>query len=77
MGIIKKQFGFLQSMETLVALITFNVLIQRWLEVNQNVYACFMDYKIVFDIVLHDQLNNALISKHLEYRALRIISKLY
>ena len=77
MDIGKTQFGFRQGLGTREALFTFNVLVQRCLDVSQDVYVCFLDYNKAFDKVRHDQLLNVLKSKHLDHKDLRIIHNLY
>lgn len=68
---------FTKGLGTRKALFSLNVLIQRGLDVNQNVYACFIDYNKAFDKVRHDQLMSILKVKHLNYRDQQIISNLY
>lgn len=52
------QFGFCMKVDTREAIFSLNVLIQRCLEVNKAVYACYADYVKTFDKVRHDQLLN-------------------
>ncbi|XP_030765770.1 uncharacterized protein LOC115889834 [Sitophilus oryzae] len=60
------QFGFRNGFSTREALFAYNVLMQRCLDVNQNVYVCFIDYNKAFDKVRHKQLIEALEQKNLD-----------
>ena len=48
------QFGFRNGVGTREALFAVNVLTQRCLDVNKDVYACLVDYEKAFDRVRHD-----------------------
>lgn len=50
------QFGFRNAMGTREAIFSLQVLFQRASDVNQNIYACFIDYQKAFDNVKHDKL---------------------
>jgi hypothetical protein len=50
------QFGFKQGMGTREALFSKNTLIQRCLDVNRNIFACFIDFTKAFHNVQHDKL---------------------
>ncbi|XP_030767668.1 uncharacterized protein LOC115891356 [Sitophilus oryzae] len=45
--------------------LSINVLTQRCLDVNKDVYACFVDYEKAFDRVRHEQLIKILREKQL------------
>lgn len=71
------QFGFRKGLGTRDALFAYNVLIQRCMDVNQDVYVCFLDYNKAFDKVRHDQLVQLLENKDIDQRDIKIISNLY
>lgn len=71
------QFGFRDALGTREALFAYNVSVQRCLDVNQPVYACFLDYNKAFDKVRHDRLIEILTKKNLDTRDVRIINNLY
>lgn len=77
MDIGETQFGFRKGLGTREALFALNVLIQRCLDVNQDMYICFIDYNKAFDRVRHKQLMEVLKAKQIDYNDLRIISNLY
>lgn len=51
------QFGFRSGVGTREALFAVNVLIQRCLDINKDVYACLIDYEKAFDKVRHSKQN--------------------
>lgn len=71
------QFGFRKGLGTREALFALNVLSQRCLDINQDIYACFIDYNKAFDRVRHDLLVETLIKRRIDIRDIRIISNLY
>lgn len=70
-------FGFRNAMSTREAIFSLQVLFQRTRDVNQNTYACFIDYQMVFDNVKHDKLIEILDKVGVDKGDLRIISNLY
>ncbi|KAI5752582.1 hypothetical protein M8J77_018365 [Diaphorina citri] len=71
------QFGFRNGFGTREALFAYKVMMQRCMDVNQNVYACFIDYNKAFDKVRHGQLIEILKRKQIDSRDIRIIANLY
>uniref|UniRef100_A0A8D8V3E1 Craniofacial development protein 2 n=1 Tax=Cacopsylla melanoneura TaxID=428564 RepID=A0A8D8V3E1_9HEMI len=71
------QFGFRQGMGTREALFGINTLVERCLEVNRSIFACFIDFTKAFDNVKHDKLINILKNKNIDNHDIRIISNLY
>ena len=71
------QFGFRNGVGTREALFAVNVLTQRCLDVNKDVYACLVDYEKAFDRVRHDQLMKILREKQLDAQDIIIIQNLY
>ncbi|KAI5753273.1 hypothetical protein M8J77_025408 [Diaphorina citri] len=64
-------------MGTREALFGINVLIQRCMDVNRDIYACFIDFSKAFDNVQHQKLIDILKSKNIDSHDIRIISNLY
>ena len=75
--ITNTEFGFREEFGTREALFGINVLFQRCLDINQDVYACYIDFEKAFDKVKHDKLYQLLISRNIDSDDLRIISDLY
>lgn len=76
-NISETQFGFRKGLGTREALFALNVLIQRSMDVNQHVYACFVDYNKAFDKVQHDKMMQLLCEKNIDHKDIRIIANLY
>lgn len=77
LDISESQFGFRNGVGTREALFSLNVLTQRCLDVNRDLYICFIDYNKAFDKVKHDQLIDLLKNKNLDKQDVRLISNLY
>ena len=71
------QFGFRNGLGTRDALFAMQVLMQRCLDVNVDVYTCFVDFEKAFDQIRHDKLMSILKSLNLDDRDVRIIANLY
>ena len=52
----RTQFGFRPGSGTREGIFAFNIIAQKHLEVNQDLYTCFIDYSKAFDRVHHSQL---------------------
>lgn len=77
MDISDTQFGFRSGLGTREALFALNVMSQRCLDINQDMYLCFIDYNKAFDRVRHDHLMKLLEEKNLDRRDIAIILNLY
>lgn len=75
--ISETQFGFRDGLGTREALFALNVLAQRCMDMNQDLYICFIDYNKAFDRVRHEQLIQLLKEKNLDTRDIKIITNLY
>ncbi|KAI5732155.1 hypothetical protein M8J77_022354 [Diaphorina citri] len=71
------QFGFRGGLGTREALFCLQVLIQRCRDINQDVYACFIDFEKAFDRVQHTKLVEILRKIKLDDKDIRIIANLY
>ena len=72
-----EQFGFQSKKGTRDAIFCFNIAVQKQLEVQKEVYACFIDYAKAFDTIKHQQMISALIKAGLDGKDIRIITELY
>jgi hypothetical protein len=77
MDINNTQFGFRNGLGTREALFALNVMSQRCLDINQDVFMCFIDYNKAFDKVRHDHLIRLLTEKNLDKRDIRLIANMY
>ncbi|KAI5718027.1 hypothetical protein M8J77_015079 [Diaphorina citri] len=71
------QFGFRGGLGTREALFCVQVLVQRCLDMNKNVYGCFIDFEKAFDRVQHGKLIEILKKTNIDERDIRIIGNLY
>ena len=71
------QFGFRPGSGTREGIFCFNILAQKHIEVNQDLFTCFIDYSKAFDRVHHDQLIKCLEKIGIDGRDIRIIVNLY
>ena len=71
------QFGFRPGSGTREAIFCFNILAQKFIEVDQDIYTCFIDYSKAFDKVHHFQLIECLEKIGVDGRDIRVIANLY
>ena len=71
------QFGFRPCSGTREGIFSFNILAQKHLEVDQDMYTCFIDYSKAFDRVHHLQLIQCLERIGIDGKDIRIIGNLY
>jgi len=71
------QFGFRDGVGTRDAIFSLRNICERSLEVNQDVYICFIDYEKAFDRVQHSKLITILQEIGLDDKDIRIIRNLY
>ena len=71
------QFGFRPGSGTREGIFCFKVLAQNHIEVDQDLYTCFIDYSKAFDRVHHDQLIACLERIGIDGRDFRVIANLY
>jgi hypothetical protein len=76
-GISEAQFGFRRGKGTRDAIGVLRTIAERSLEVQQDVYICFVDYEKAFDRVNWKKLMNILRRIGVDYRDRRLIGNLY
>ena len=73
----QEQFGFQANKGTRDAIFCFNIIAQKQLAVQKDLYACFIDYAKAFDRVHHDEVIKALVKAGIDGKDIRIITELY
>ena len=68
------QFGFRPGSGTREGIFCFNIIAQKHIEVNQDLYTCFIDYSKAFDRVHHTQLIDCLERIGIDGRDIRVIA---
>ncbi|CAH2267750.1 jg15167 [Pararge aegeria aegeria] len=71
------QFGFRNGLGTRDALFGYQVLVQRFWDMNRNLFVCFIDYEKAFDRVRHVKLMQVLQKIGLDFKDCRFIKNLY
>ena len=75
--IAEEQCGFIEGKGTINAIYMLRAIIERALEVQKDLYLCFIDYTKAFDRVQHDNIINILENLHIDGKDLRIIKNMY
>jgi len=73
----KEQFGFVKDAGTKNAIFVLRILSERAIEMQKDLYVCFIDYTKAFDKVQHEELFNMLGSLDLDGKDLRVLRNLY
>ena len=71
------QFGFLPDKGTRNVIFSLSTLLERAIEVQQNIYLCFIDYVKAFDKEKHENLINILENLDIDGKDLTIFRNLY
>ena len=71
------QSGFRQGKGTREGLLNIRLICERHLEVQKDVYICFLDYEMAFDRVRHEPLMQCLSEIGVDGKDITIIRNLY
>ena len=71
------QFGFRPGSGTREGIFCYNIIAQKHLEVDKDLFTCFIDYSKAFDRVHHVQLIQCLEKIGVDGRDIRVIANLY
>ena len=77
MEIADTQTGFQKDKGTREGIFNLRMLIERCLEVNKDIFLCFIDYTKAFDSINHNKLIESLEKTEIDGKDLRIIANLY
>ena len=75
--IAEEQYGFVEGKGTRNAIFVLRMLSERNIEMQRDMYLCFIDYEKAFDRVKHENLINMLKGAGIDGKDLRIIYNLY
>ena len=75
--IAEEQYGFMKGKGTRNAIFIMRMLTERAIEVQRDVYMCFLDYEKAFDKVRHTDMIEILQRLNLDGKDIRIITNLY
>jgi hypothetical protein len=73
----EEQFGFRKNSGTREAIFCIRMIIEKYIEVDKPIYACFIDYTKAFNRVRHERLVQCLKDIHLDNADIRLICNLY
>ena len=73
----EEQCGFVEGKGTTNAIFILRTLIEQALEIQKDVYLCFIDYTKAFDRVRHDEIIKELTKLRIDGKDLRIIKNMY
>ena len=76
-GLCETQFGFMADKGTRNAVFCLRTLIKRAIEVEKDLYLCFIDYSKAFDKVKHSDLFGISLRHNCDRKDLRVIINLY
>ena len=75
--IAEEQCGFVEGKGTTNAIFILRTVIERALEIQKDVYLCFIDYTKAFDRVRHDEIIKELTKLKIDGKDLNIIKNIY
>ena len=75
--ISETQFGFVADKGTTNAIYTITTIAERCIEMQKDIYRCFIDYSKAFDKVRHEDLFQILDQLDIDGKDLRILRNLY
>ena len=76
-GIGSTQFGCRPGPGTRETIYCFNIMAQKCIEIDQDIYTCFIKYSKAFDKAHHFQLRECLEKIRVDCRDMRVIANLY
>ena len=73
----KEQYGFRKGKGTANAIFALRMIIERTIEMQKDMYMCFVDFEKAFDMVRHEDLIRILQRIGLDEKDIRLLSNLY
>lgn len=75
--IARTQTGFIAGKGTRNAIFMLRTIIERNIDINKEIYLCFVDYSKAFDSVIHEKLIQLLKQLNIDSKDIRLIQQLY
>ena len=75
--ISETQFGFMKDKGSRNAIFSLRTLMERAIEIQKDLYLCFIDYSKAFDKVKHSDLFDILLRDNCDGKDLRVVRNLY
>jgi hypothetical protein len=76
-AIAQEQFGFKEDSGTRNAIFTLRMLGERAIEMQKDLYICFIDYQKAFDSIKHKQMMDILINLDMDENDIRMMKNMY
>lgn len=73
----EKQYGFRKGKGTINAIFTLRMIMERTVEMQRDVFICFLDFEKAFDTVRHEPLMKMLSDIGMDGKDLRLLLFLY
>ena len=73
----REQFGFMEGKGTANAIFILRMICERSIEMQKDLYVCFIDYEKAFDRVKHDELVKMLENIGVDGKDVRLVKNLY
>ena len=73
----REQFGFMEGKGTANAIFVLRMLSERTIEMQKDLYACFIDYEKAFDRVKHGEMVKMLENIGVDGKDVRLVKNLY
>ena len=75
--IAEEQYGFMKGKGTANAIFLLRMICERAIEMQRDVYLCFIDYQKAFDTVKHEEMLRILVRLGIDNQDARLIKNLY
>ena len=73
----EEQYGFVKGKGTTNAIFLLRMICERAIEMQRDVFLCFIDYQKAFDTVRHEELMRMLAGLEIDSKDIRVIKNLY
>ena len=73
----EEQYGFVKGKGTANAIFLLRMICERAIEMQRDVYLCFIDYQKAFDTVRHEEMMRMLARLEVDEKDIRVIRNLY
>lgn len=73
----EEQYGFRKGKGTVNAIFVLRMIMERAIEVQKDIYLCFVDFEKAFDTVRHEDMINMLKDIGLDGKDIRVLKNLY
>ena len=76
-GVGDEQAGFRKNSGTLEGIFNLNIIAEKYIEIQKDICACFIEYSKAFDTVIHGKLTEYLKTTDIDQSDIALIANLY